>query len=79
VPFPGAERRLLIPEGAILRRGGLTGVYVIREGRAWLRWIAPGDTFGDSVEARAGLEGNERVALEPARLQDGVLVTEDRQ
>jgi RND family efflux transporter MFP subunit len=78
VPFPGAERRLLVPEGAILRRGGLTGVYVIREGRAWLRWIAPGDTFGDSVEARAGLEDHERVALEPERLHDGAPITEGR-
>ncbi len=79
VPIPGSERRLLVPEGAILRRGGLTGVYVIDEGRARLRWFAPGDSFGESVEVRAGLEGNERVALEPARLHDGAPVTEGRQ
>ena len=53
-------------------------MYVIREGRAWLRWIAPGDAFGDSVEARAGLEGTERVALEPARLHDGATITDGR-
>lgn len=75
VPFPGAEQRLLVPQSAILRRGGLTGVYVIRDGRAWLRWIAPGDPFGTSLEARAGLEAGERVALDPERLYDGAPVT----
>jgi len=76
VPSSGSERRLLVPERAILRRGGLTGVYVVQDGRAWLRWMAPGDTVGESVEARAGLEEGERVALEPGRLQDGALVSE---
>lgn len=79
VPVPATERRILVPSGAVIRRGGLTGVYVIREGRAWLRWIAPGDTFGDALEARAGLEASERVALEPSRLHDGAAVTEARQ
>jgi len=79
VPSPAAERRILVPAGAILRRGGLTGVYLIREDRAWLRWIAPGDPLGASIEARAGLEGNERVALDPERLHDGAAVIEGRQ
>jgi RND family efflux transporter MFP subunit len=78
VPSPGAERRLLVPAGAILRRGGLTGVYVIRAGHAWLRWIAPGDSFGESIEVRAGLEDKERVALDPSRLHDGALIIEGR-
>ena len=79
VSSPGGEPRVLVPSGAILRRGGLTGVYVIRDGRAWLRWIAPGDAFGDSVEVRAGLDAKERVALEPSRLHDGAAVREARQ
>jgi len=56
----------------------LTGVYVIRDGRAWLRWIAPGDAFGDSIEVRAGLEAKERVALDPSRLTDGAAISEGR-
>ena len=79
VPSPGGEPRVLVPSGALLRRGGLTGVYVIREGHAWLRWIAPGDAFGDSIEVRAGLDPKERVALEPSRLHDGAPVSEERQ
>lgn len=78
VSSPGAEARVLVPSGAILRRGGLTGVYVVREGHAWLRWIAPGDAFGDSIEVRAGLDPKERVALEPSRLHDGAPVSEAR-
>ena len=78
VSSPGDGARVLVPAGAILRRGGLTGVYVIRDGHAWLRWIAPGDAFGDSIEVRAGLDVKDRVALEPARLSDGALVSEGR-
>jgi len=79
VNSPGGEARLLVPSAALLRRGGLTGVYVIRDGRAWLRWIAAGDAFGDSTEVRAGLEAKERVALDPSRLHDGAPVSEERQ
>jgi RND family efflux transporter MFP subunit len=72
------DPRVLIPTGAVLRRGGLTGVYVIREGHAWLRWIALGDAVGESVEVRAGVDPKERVAIDPSRLRDGAPVSEDR-
>jgi len=72
----GGEPRILVPTNALERRGGLTGVYVIRDGRAWLRWIAPGDAFGATTEVRAGLEAGERVALDPSRLHDGASVIE---
>jgi RND family efflux transporter MFP subunit len=78
VPSAAGGARILIRSDALLRRGGLTGVYVIRDGHAWLRWIAPGDAFGDSTEVRAGLDANERVALEPSRLTDGAPVREAR-
>ncbi len=79
LPLSGTDRRLLVPEKTVLRRGGLTGVYVIQAGHAWLRWIAPGDSVGEDLEIRAGLDEKERVALEPARLHDGALVTEGGQ
>ena len=78
-PGGGGEARVFVPSGATLRRGGLTGVYVIRDGHAWLRWIAPRDTLGDSTEVRAGLEAKDRVALDPSRLHDGAPVSEERQ
>ena len=79
LPFAGTDRRILAPASAVFRRGGLTGVYVIRDGHAWLRWIAAGDAFGDSIDVRAGLEAKERVALDPSRLKDGAPVGEGRQ
>jgi len=76
MPYKGTAQRILVPAGAVLNRGGLTGVYVIREGRAWLRWIALGDSMGQAFEVRAGLEDKERVALDPTSLHDGARVTE---
>jgi hypothetical protein len=68
--------RLTVPADAIVRRGGLTGVYVVREGRARLRWIAAGDADAGGVEVRAGLERGERVVRDPAGLADGTVVRE---
>lgn len=68
--------RLTVPASAVLRRGGLTGVYVISAGRARLRWIAVGETRGSAIEVRAGLERGERVVSDPAGLTDGAVVRE---
>lgn len=78
VPGVGEGGTLTAPASALFRRGGLTGVYVVRDGRAWLRWIAPGDANGNTIEVRAGLVSGEKVALDPSRLHDGVRVTEGR-
>jgi RND family efflux transporter MFP subunit len=71
VPGTTAESRLLVPAAALFERGGLTGVFVVADGRARLRWVAPGTREGDTVEIRAGLEPGERVVLRPADLADG--------
>jgi RND family efflux transporter MFP subunit len=73
---PSDDSRLIVPASALVRRGGLTGVFVVREGRARLRWIAAGEAGGRAVEVRAGLERGERVVREPAGLSDGTLVRE---
>jgi hypothetical protein len=78
VPAPEAEPRLVVPAAAVFQRGGLTGVFVVAEGRAWLRWIAAGARVGATLEVRAGLEAGERVALDPAGLVDGAPVAEGR-
>ncbi len=62
---------LFVPTVTLVRRGALTGVYVIREGRASLRWVKLGRIDGDSVEVLAGLWPGEDVALDPAPLADG--------
>ncbi len=78
VPTPDAEARLQVPNAALLRRGGLVGVFVVDGGQARLRWIAAGRAFGDATEVRAGVEAGEKVVLEPGDLADGAAVTEKR-
>jgi RND family efflux transporter MFP subunit len=63
-----------VPQSALFARGGLTGVYVVDGAAARLRWIAVGQPSGDSVEVRAGLSTGEKVALDPAGLEDGAPV-----
>jgi membrane fusion protein, multidrug efflux system len=78
VPGVAAEPRITVPRSATFERGGLTGIFVVREGRARLRWVAPGARDGDWLEIRAGVDAGERVVLEPADLVDGAAVSETR-
>ena len=68
--------RLLVPERAVVARGGLNGVFVVADGRARLRWVAVGSTADGMTEVRAGIEAGERVALAPSDLADGQAVAE---
>jgi RND family efflux transporter MFP subunit len=70
------EARLVVPESALVRRGGLVGVFVASEGRARLRWIAVGEPAEGTVEVRAGLRNGERVVIDPSGLVDGAAVEE---
>ena len=70
--------RLIVPRSSLIERGGLTGVFVVADGRAWLRWVAIGATELDRAEVRAGVEAGERVAVDPSGLSDGVAVVEAR-
>lgn len=76
LPSEAGPARLLVPESAVFRRGGLMGVFVVEEGRARLRWVATGETSGGMTEIRSGVAGGERVVLEPAGLTDGAAVVE---
>jgi RND family efflux transporter MFP subunit len=76
LPTGTGERRLMIPVDACFERGGLTGVFVVDEGVARLRWIAAGARSGEHMEVRAGLEAGEQVVLEPSGLEDGTPVEE---
>jgi RND family efflux transporter MFP subunit len=67
------SQRLVLPAAAVLRRGELTGVYVVTnkgEGQAEgfaLRAVRTGAMHGDGVEVLAGLKAGDRVALDPVR------------
>lgn len=67
-----APQRLVVPATALLRRGELTGVYVVTakgesaKGFA-LRAVRTGASHGDGVEVLAGLKAGDQVALDPVR------------
>jgi RND family efflux transporter MFP subunit len=66
----GAEF-LHVPSESIVRRGALTGVYVIRDGRAWLRWIRTGRSDARTADVLAGLLPGDIIAADPSGLSDG--------
>lgn len=75
VPGVAMEPRITVPATAVFERGGLTGVFVVTDETARLRWVAPGAREGDTVEIRAGVEPGERVVLQPGDLVDGAPVS----
>lgn len=61
-----ADTRLWVPGSALVRRGEVTGVYVVAgDARPVLRQVRVGPASGDRVEILSGLSAGERVALEP--------------
>lgn len=66
---------LRVPVTALVRRGGLTGVFVAEQGVARLRWLRVGRESGDAVEVLAGLGAGDAVIENPAGLADGRSVT----
>jgi RND family efflux transporter MFP subunit len=62
---------IVVPSSALVRRGSLTGVYVLRDDRAWLRWLRIGREADGRAEVLAGLAPGEAFAAAPADLADG--------
>ncbi len=71
---PASPAALAVPATSIVRRGALTGVYVVEHGRAWLRWLRLGRAQGDAVEVLSGLAAGEQVVAAPLGLSDGARV-----
>jgi membrane fusion protein, multidrug efflux system len=76
VPAHGESPRLIVPQSAVLERGGLTGVVVLDGAIARLRWVAVGATAGGRTEIRAGVEAGQRVVLDPRGIPDGARVVD---
>ncbi len=75
----GTRQALAVPAGALVRRGGLTGVFVARDGRAAFRLVEIADASevraGAAIEVLSGLQGGEQVILAPpATLTEGARV-----
>ena len=71
--LPDAALRAL-PATSIVRRGALTGAFVIENDHAVLRWLKLGREEAGAVEVISGLWPGERVARDAAGLTDGVPV-----
>lgn len=71
---------VLLPDDAVDTRDGRKVVWVVRDGRAERRAVTVGDARGNAVVVLAGLQGGERVVVDPSgELRDGAAVRETRQ
>jgi len=66
----GGPRRV-VPRSAVVQRGDLSGVFVLADGRAALRWLRLGEAEGDQLPVLAGLAPGERVIDTPGNVRDG--------
>jgi RND family efflux transporter MFP subunit len=67
-----APRRVLVPEGAVVRAGGDAYVWTVDDGRVRHVNVDVGAPRGERLEIRQGLAGGESLVLEPpATLRDG--------
>lgn len=67
-PSPGDETTLRVPGESLVVRGPLRGVFVVRDGRAVLRWLR----MDENGHVLSGLEEGEVIVLAPsAELRDG--------
>ncbi len=78
----GASERLVVPKQALVRRGELTAVYVMRgegsQARYALRAVRVGHAVGDQgVEVLSGLSAGDRVALSPVAASQQTSVAQD--
>ena len=73
VVVPVAESEILaVPQTAVVKRGQMEGVFVVRDGRAWLRLVKTGKVLGERVAILSGLDAGDEIVIEvPERMLDG--------
>jgi RND family efflux transporter MFP subunit len=64
IPGPG-ESSSWVPADALVRRGQLSGVYVVSDNELRLRWIRPGRRTAGAVEVLAGISAGSLVVRNP--------------
>jgi RND family efflux transporter MFP subunit len=60
----GKRPGIVIPIKAVVREGQLKGVFVVRDGSAWLRWVRLGKIVGDRVEVLSGLKQADTIIVD---------------
>ena len=77
VAVPVAEAKLLlVPRQALLKRGQIEAVFVVKENRAMLRLVKTGKSLDGKIEILSGLEpGDPVVTSDASQLTDGQPVT----
>ncbi len=77
VAVPVAEAKLLlVPRQAVLKRGQIEAVFVVKENHATLRLVKTGKSLDDKIEILSGLEpGDPVVTSDASQLSDGQPVT----
>ena len=64
----------MVPKGSLVERGALTGLFVVEQGHARLRWVSAGQPDGEFVPVRAGIAVGEEFIIDPTGLTDGSAV-----
>lgn len=75
--FPVAQKEAItVPETALVRRGQLTGVFIVnKEGKAIFRIVTTGTVSDGQIEVLSGLsEGEEIVSSETGRVTEGAKI-----
>ncbi|MEO1784648.1 efflux RND transporter periplasmic adaptor subunit [Thermodesulfobium sp. 4217-1] len=61
----GTKKAISIPESALVRKGGLVGVYVVDDkGLVSYRMVKLGEKYGKNVEILSGLSNGEKIIVE---------------
>ena len=69
------SNKIYIPKSTLVYKGSLTGVYVLSNDTAFLRWIRIGADNGDMVEVLSGISANDSIILPNAQIENGTHVT----
>ncbi|MCB1276256.1 efflux RND transporter periplasmic adaptor subunit [Prosthecobacter sp.] len=77
VSVPVAEvKLLLVPKSAVMKRGQMELVFVVKDGKALLRLVKTGKSLDGQVEILSGLEEGEQVVIsDVTKIADGQPVT----
>jgi RND family efflux transporter MFP subunit len=59
----GTRRAILVPAGAVVRQGDLTGVRTVTDGQPTLRWVKLGRTTDGMTEVYSGLAAGDTVVV----------------